>query len=426
MSKAKFQSFFEKHIWNFTLEDPSRVLNGQTISEILGGGKKTASGKNVTVDTALQFSAVWGCVQAFASPFSYFPVKLYRYAEDGTRERIYKDPILTALERPRLYMTRNTLMERAMVHLKLWGNAYIEPIRTGGRQITGFFIHHPTQVDVRIINEGGITETVVYVVKDKSGTERPLTPNQIIHIAGLGDEVVGKSVIGYAREDIGLEMAARDYGSGFFADGGKPTGVLTFDSVLTKDQYQDIKEKHKLQKMQGGDLVIGANAKYTPFSIPPEDAQFLGTRIFGVTTIARWFGVPPWKIADLSNGSTFRNIEEMGIAFLKDAMAPVVEKFETAFNNVIFGPDSDMKIEIDMEAYLRADAVARAEMYRTGIQNGYKKINEVRAENGDNPVDNGDRPLIQSNMIPLDKIDDMLNKPEMQNAIAKAIADKIK
>ena len=95
----------------------------------------------------------------------------------------------------------------------------------------------------------------------------------------------------------------------------------------------------------------------------------------------------------------------MGIAFLKDAMAPIVEKFESEFNNKLLGPDSDLFLEFDMEAYLRADAIARAEQTRTRIQNGIKTPNQERAANGDNPLEGGDDLLIQSNMIRLKDIE---------------------
>ena len=386
---------------NFTLEDPNQKINGFTIAEIFGATKSSA-GANVTVDNAQTLSAVWACVRAYAAPFSYFPIVLYNHKE-GTRERVYKDPILSAINMPLPYMTRNVMMERAMMHVILWGNAYIEPLMERG-VVSGFYIHHPSTVAVKVSGEEKDT-VVVYDVKKKDGTARTLPARKMIHVAGLGDGLIGKSVIACAAEDIGLEIAVREYGANFFEKGGKPQGLLSFKQFLKADQKTQVEDAHAKARRNGGDLILGAEAHYQPFSVPPEDAQFLGTRYFSVTTIARWFGVPPWKIGALQEGATFSNIEEQGIGFLKDSLAPIVEKFESEFNNKLFGVDSDKRFEFDMEAYLRADSKATAELNRTNVQNGLKTMNEIRSKNGDNPIEGGDRLVIGANMIPVDLLE---------------------
>lgn len=413
---------------NFTLEDPDRPINGSTVAQILGGARSTASGEDVNEDTALTFSAVWACVRAYSGPFSYFPINLYQKLPNGQGKIKLEDhPLLDPLTHPLPYMNCNTMMERAAMHYILWGNAYIEPVRRSNSRtsrVTGFFVHHPSNVKVKKKGDG-VNQIITYEIHSETEAIRVLSPDQIIHVANLGDDVVGLGVISRAREDIGLELARRRYGAEYFGNGGKFDGVLSVKSRINDKQYEDLIEKHARAKKAGGDLITNIETEYTPYSIPPEDSQFLETGFFSVNTIARWFGVPPWKIQDLQQGSTFRNIEEMGIAFLKDSMAPMVEKFEAEFNYKLKNDLNGAYIQMDMERYIRADAMAVAEQNRTGIQNGYKQINEIRQNNGDNPIEGGDRAFIQMNMVPLDKIDQIFDEEQMRTEVAQALASQL-
>ena len=210
---------------------------------------------------------------------------------------------------------------------------------------------------------------------------------------------------------MGLEIAVQQYGGGYFKDSGRTTGILTYKAVLNAEQREIAKKSWQDHKKSGGDHVTGGEATYTPLTIPPVDMEFIATRHFNVTTIARWFGVPPWKIADLKEGSTFNNIEQMGISFLQDTLAPIIASLENEFNNKLFTEEDKSNgyyIEFNMDAYLRADSIAKAESFRTAVQNAIKTPNQLRAMNNDNPLPGGDELYIQSNMIPVSMIKEFI------------------
>jgi len=417
--------FYNPDYRNISLENSDIKLTGGNIANVFGLGK-TSAGKDVDEVTALTFSAVWACVRAYAGPFSYFPVQIFKKTKDG-REKI-DHPLKKFFDRPQPYMNGNKFKETAVMHYILWGNAYIEPVRKGmsrAGSIIGFFIHHPSKV--KVIQSGSdVNQKIIYEIQYKDKEKRILSADQILHFANLGDSVVGIGPITQAREDIGLEMARRGYGSEYFAEGAKPSGILKVKSRLSEKQMDELRVKHQVAKQGGNDLILDFDSDYQPLTIPPEDSQFLETGHFSVNTVARWFGVPPPKIQDLQNGVQYRNLEELNIAFLKDAIAPMVEKFEVEFNTKLEKDLGDgVYIQFDMESYLRADATAMAEQNRTGIQNAYKTPNQIRERNGDNPIDGGDRLFIQSNMVPLDLIDSIYNSEQGQQMIAQMLADKI-
>ena len=142
--------------------------------------------------------------------------------------------------------------------------------------------------------------------------------------------------------------------------------------------------------------------KYTPMSIPPDDAQFLGTRQFDVLTIARWYGVPPEKLAELDR-ATYGNLENNGIAFLADTVAPILTKIEEEYTIKLLDEDK-FYFEFDMDGYMRADIKTQAEVDRIYTSGGIVSINEVRRKKNWNPVDNGDNHFMQMNMTTIDKI----------------------
>jgi HK97 family phage portal protein len=136
-------------------------------------------------------------------------------------------------------------------------------------------------------------------------------------------------------------------------------------------------------------------------TIPPNDAQFLGTRQFSVLTIARWYGVPPEKLAELDR-ATYGNIEHNSIAFLSDTVVPILAKFEQEYTLKIL--DDAFYFEFDVDGYMRADIKSQAEVDRIYTSGGIRQINEVRKKKNWNPVEFGDNNFMQMNMTTLENI----------------------
>lgn len=420
MHEAWLQKQFKKFIWNpsagepaqraVNLENPDQKIDGVTVAELFGG-RPTKSGQHVDNDTALSFSAVWACIRIISGIPSYLPFQPYQKTEKG--RRLASDHYLYHLltKRPHPLMSRQVFMERFVRNIISWGNGYALIRREGTLQrISQFDLLKPR--DVKVFREGG---KVGYKVE---GMEGAVAPDNIIHVPHLGDDIVGKSTISYAREDIGLEFATRDYGASIFGTGVRPPGILSTEQALTDNQRKDLREAWQQHKQQGGDAVLWAGMKYQPISIPPDDAQFIDSRKFNATTIARWFGVPSDKIND-NERATFSNIEHQAIAFLQDTMTPILSKIEGEFTYKTLSED-DMYWEFNMDAYLRADSKARAEMMRTTVQNAGMSSNEWREKMNLDMRDGGDELYIQRNMIPVSMLPRLIEAELQKYTKAKA------
>jgi len=431
--KPLVQRFWNKYVWEtrgsgetVNLENPNVPLNGFTIAEVLGGGRPSTAGVIVTPENSLQLSAVWRCISILAGIISSLPVQVFAETSTG-RELAKKHPTYKLFSRrPNPLYTKSVYFERAVYHLLMRGNHYAEIIENRDGSIQRFDILNPMQVtDIKM--SGG---KLWYSIK---GRDLPVPGDRMIHVPNLGeDPIAGKSVITYAREDLGMEMARRNWGGKFWFDGGNANGLLTPKIPLNDSQRAQVKDAYRNAKREGGDVVMPFGFDYEKMSVDPADAEFIMSGNFSIATICRWFGVPLDKLSELSR-ATHSNIEHQAIAFLQDTIAPIIHKIENEYTTKCYtmtgdydiGGEEDVYMQFNMEAYIRADTTARAERNRTGIQNGYITPNEARAEENRNKMEGADRLFIQSNMMPLDKADTILLNKTKPAPLARSLRENV-
>ena len=236
-----------------------------------------------------------------------------------------------------------------------------------------------------------------------------LTPSDVLHIPGLGfDGLIGYSPIAMAKNAIGLAIATEEYGAKFFANGAAPSGVLEHPGTIKDPQrvkeswnsaYQGSANSHKIAVLEEG-------MKYTPIGIAPEQAQFLETRKFQINEIARIFRVPPHMLADLEK-SSFSNIEQQSLEFVKYTLDPWVVRWEQSMCRVLLSESEKPTyfIKFNVDGLLRGDYASRMSGYATARQNGWMSANDIRElENLDRiaPDLGGDLYLINGAMTKLE------------------------
>ena len=231
----------------------------------------------------------------------------------------------------------------------------------------------------------------------------------ILHVKGMSlNGVEGVSPITYAREAIGLGLAAEDFGSRFFANDARPGIVLEHPGALSDQAYKKLKkswaDKHGGLANKHKVAILEEGMKIHEIGIPPEDAQFLETRKFQVNEIARIFRIPPHMIGDLER-STFSNIEQQSLEFVIHTVRPWLVRWEQALNISLLPGEYRQKyfIEFLVDGLLRGDIKSRYEAYSIGRQNGWLSADDIRELENMNPLpdDMGKIYLIPLNMIPI-------------------------
>ena len=385
---------------------------GSAYSFFMGG---SSSGKNVNERTAMQMTAVYACVRILSEAIAGLPLHLYRYEEDGSKTKAIDHGLYSLLhDEPNPEMTSFVFRETLMTHLLLWGNAYAQIIRNGKGEVLALYPLMPNKMQVDRDDSGQLYYTYSRTKEEANAKDSEssvkLSPYDVLHIPGLGfDGLVGYSPIAMAKNAIGMAMACEEFGAKFFANGASPSGVLEHPGILkdpakVRDSwnaaYGGSANSHKVAVLEEG-------MKYSPISISPNEAQFLETRKFQINEIARIFRVPPHMVGDLEK-SSFSNIEQQSLEFVKYTLDPWVIRWEQSLARALFSPDEKHTyfFKFNVEGLLRGDYQSRMTGYATARQNGWMSANDIRElEDLDRiPADEGgDLYLVNGNMLPLEK-----------------------
>lgn len=374
----------------------------------------SSSGKSVTERSAMQMTAVYACVRILSEAVAGLPLHFYRYKEDGSKEKAIDSNLYHLLhDEPNPEMSSFVFRETLMTHLLLWGNAYAQIIRNGKGEIIALYPLMPNKMSVDRDENGKLYYT--YTRSDcepntMNGSSVVLEPKDVLHIPGLGfDGLVGYSPIAMAKNAIGLAIATEEFGSKFFANGAAPSGVLEHPGTI-KDPTR-VREAWQSQFGGSGNsgkvAVLEEGMKYTPISISPEQAQFLETRKFQINEIARIFRVPPHMVGDLEK-SSFSNIEQQSLEFVKYTLDPWVVRWEQSLSRSLLSEDEKKQyfFKFNLEGLLRGDYQSRMNGYAIARQNGWMSANDIRELEDLDKLSleqGGDLYLVNGNMLPLEK-----------------------
>lgn len=380
----------------------------------LWGAPPVSSGVSVNEATALNYSAVWAAVSLISSQIGALPLPLYKILPNrGGKEPFYSHPLYRLVhDRPNPETSALVFKETLQAHVLLWGNGYAEIVRNGGDQPVALWQLTPDRVTpFRRTPDAPLQ----YRVANLHGGVEIFEARNILHIPGLGfDGVCGYSIISKARESIGLGLAAERFGGGFFGNGSTFGGVISYPndpSDLVKEntakalqaRHQGVENAHKFLALWGG-------AKFERIGIPPNDAQFLESRMFQVDEIARWFNLPPHKLKELQR-STNNNIEHQNLEYYIDCLSPWCVRWQQELCEKLIAKleRNQQTIEFVAQGLLRGDNAGRADFMAKQFNSAAITPNEERELENRNPLPGGDRAFVMSNMLPLDRIDDWLD-----------------
>lgn len=373
----------------------------------------STSGKRVTPRSSMQMTAVYACVRVLAESIAGLPLHLYRYDDKGNQVKATDNPLYFLLHNePNPEMTSFIFRETLMTHLLLWGNAYSQIIRNMRGEIIALYLLMPDRMAVKRDEYGELCyEYTRYGDENKSTVYETvrLSPYEVLHIPGLGfDGLVGYSPIAMARNAIGMGLAVEEFGAKFFEKGAAPTGVLEHPGVVgdVKRVRENWEQTYGGSGNSGKVAILEEGMKYTQISIPPDQAQFLETRKFQLDEIARIYRVPPHMIGDLEK-SSFSNMEQQAIEFVKYTLGPWVTRWEQQLDKALLSPKEKGKyfFNFNVDGLLRGDYQSRMSGYAIGINNGFMSPNDVRKlENMDLiPAEQGgDKYMVNGNMCPLE------------------------
>ncbi len=388
-------------------------------------GPKAKSGVHVSEYTARHLPVVYACVNRIGNPIARFPLRMYQ-AVDDRKKRLVTDkdhPFATAIGlRPNEFMSSRTVRKTVQGHALLWGNGYIEIERNRRGQSVGLFPLRPEVT--RPVRENGnhfFRSTI-------DGQSIELAGDDVVHVMDQSqDGYIGLSQIHMARNAVGMGLALEEFGSKFFANDMKSGGFLMHPSRLSPNARDNIKGRNGdkaspaspakgLEDQSGLEnahrvKVLEEGMKFIQTTIPPEDAQFLGTREFQIAEIARIYDVPLILLQSQEKQTSFgAGIEQLMIAFVRQTIDPWINAWEEELNYKLF-TDSERAngyyVKFNMNALLRGDMAARADFYMKVFGVGGLSPNNILAlEDMDDIGPAGDHHFVPANYVTLEKATD--------------------
>lgn len=385
--------FFDKRLW-----------------QPIGQARTTTAKVDVSEDSALNYAAVWCATRLLCGTGAQLPLPVFESEDGERRKKIRSHPVFRLLnKKPNPEMDAFNFRSVLWQWQVNWGNAYAEIVREGdnpGAPVVELWPLHPARVKIMRDDEGQL----YYEVKEFTGQPTILEPWQMLHIPSIitYDGIVGRGVIQHARETIGAGIAAEKKAAHRFGEGNIPAVVVEYPGKWASDVRESFRKEWKeLYGGADGETVAllqgGATAKPLQ-GFSERDSQFLESRQFDVEEIARWYGIPPHLLQHLLR-ATFNNIEELGIDFVRYGLNSWLEIWEQAIGNKLFTTreQESLFVEHNVDALLRGNAAARANLYQSMTSAAIMTRNECRRLENLDPVEGGDVYLVQGAMVPLDE-----------------------
>jgi HK97 family phage portal protein len=373
-----------------SVENPSRPLTDTTLLELFGGWK-SHTGRQVSVEGSMRVGAAFRGAQIIAMTGGGLPFKAYRHSDRSpvTTSVLTRDRSMTPLER----------WSTVIAHMVLWGNGYIFKRRDAAGNVRALLPIHPSRVFTEIV-ETDIAE-IGYTKKFTVDGALELTNYEITHVMGLSlDGITGLGPISYVREAFGIALTAEEAAARLYGQGMMLSGILTTDQPLAQEQANALKDrwKAKLLGIQGAHdvAILDRGAKFQSLSMPPADAQFLDSRKFQITEIARLLGLPGWMLNDQEKSTSWgTGMEQQFTTWVQLTLQMYLSAIGQRVTMDVL-PDSQYA-EFTVEGLLRGDAAARAAFYGSGIQHGWLVPNDVRPRENLPPVPWGNEPYLPFN-----------------------------
>ncbi|CAG9894079.1 hypothetical protein BOVA604_2007 [Bacteroides ovatus] len=363
---------------------------------------------------AMRLSAVYRAVELISDSIAMLPIFVQFEDSDGFKTRYTEHSANKLLNnQPNELMTRYQFIKLMMIDVMLRGNGFAYIRRDDIGNCIELVYLRP---DTVTIDYNELTRELKYRCNTVTGI---IEPCNIIHLVKYStDGVNGVSILQNAKNTLALTSDTEKQASNFFRSGCALAGVLTVQGQLQDKQKEQIRSSwNSAYNSDGSGLaVLQGNMSYQPISINATDAQLLESRLFNVSDIARFFGLSPVLLGDLSK-SSYSTLEQSQLQFLSQTLQPYISMLEQEFSRKIFRPSEiNLSVNIDEKALIMTDKAALASYYVQLQQNGLMTANEIRKELGLPAIENGDSTVMQAqylqqqnNMVNTDVEDDTEN-----------------
>ncbi len=383
---------------SFSLQDPAAW------DEYLDGGP-TDAGVRVNVNKAMGLAAFWQGVTLISADVAGMPLEPIQIDKDGNRRKaIDHDAFFLVARKANDYQVAFQFWRQMITNAIPWGNGYAYIERSGSGKLMNLLPLLPDRTGCERIKG-----KMLYFTEVGKKMEYML-PADVLHIHGLSaDGLTGIDVIKQARHVMAHALAARAFGSKFFANGATAGGVLQLPEGKKAEALAKIEkgfaEKYTSKSNWFKTIVLRDGAKFHQMTVDPEKSQLQETHVEDVREIARILNIPPHKLGD-SSRAAYNSLEQENKSYLSSTLYPWMQTIKwECWDKLLTDQekkDDSHLFEYNTAALLAMDGRALAEYYKDLAATGVYSVNDIRRERNMDPIGpEGDVRYIQMNMMPL-------------------------
>lgn len=361
-------------------------IGDPALADYFGVGQRVLAGVEVSEESAVGLTAVYRAVSIVSGTIAGLPLRAIRRKSDGSRERVEG----TWLDQPSTALTQFEWIELVMVHLLLHGNAFLAHVYNGAGALVGLDPIVPSAVTVRPIEnaeqlaayggpDGSFRKWFEIALAD--GSIRKMTEADLTHLTAIStDGLRGLSPIEAHRQAIGTGIAGDRAAARLFGSGLLLSGLVSGDDGLSQEEaaeaYAQLKAKMAGTEFAGDFAFINAQLKFTPWSIPPVDAQFIESRVHQIEEVARIFGIPPHLLGQTEKQTSWgTGVEEQNRGLARYTLMPWTSRLEQRLSTLLSRP---VFAEFDYSGLLQPAPEVEIPLLLSQVAAGVLTVDEFR------------------------------------------------
>lgn len=292
-----------------------------------------------------------------------------------------------------------------IANMLLNGNAYVEIVRDEktGLPSSLHFLHNS------LVSMEEQDDLLIYnISEDHSGKAVKVTSENVLHFRYMTlDGYHGYSPLYSLMNEVAISQGSKGFLKRFFENGGTSTNLLTLkESKLSQEQVNAVVRdfEKEMSNNNGGIIALDSTMEFERIGIPTEALDFLNSYKFSTQQVAKAFGLP---LSKMSSEMVNTSITQANVEYLQSTLYPLFSMIFAELKLKIFNDiNPNMALTFDESRLIDSDPEVKLKKYTELQQKGTITTDESRSVFGFEPVDNGDKILVDLNRIPLDALEE--------------------
>lgn len=352
----------------------------------------------------LCYHAVFACITLIASDISKLWVKMVKEDTDG----IWNDIPLGeygVITKPNSYQNRIQFYESWILSKLIRGNTYVLKERNEQGRVIGMHILHPDRVLPMVSDDG---QVFYQLGQDNLSGIQPtgttVPASEIIHdrFNCFFHPLVGLSPLFAAGLPAYMGIKALENSAKLFANGSRPSGILTVPEAITKENAIAMREQWEINyggENYGKTAILGGDVKYSPITMSAEESMIVEQMKMTAEMVCSTFHVPPYKVG-VGQAPSYNNVEALNLEYYNSALQSPIESIELCLDEGL-EITGGRGVEFDIDGLLRMDKKSQIETLGLAVDKAINSPNEARKKMNIKKVEGGDMPMMQHQMWPI-------------------------